>query len=553
MKPSLLIAFAAVFAAACANDVPTLGEEGVEFLPEDQAGAPIQLNLQAEHFALRGGQYILRVSGAPARQNLNLVYSTNAGPPYACPAALAPECLSIGGPITLITTRRTDAQGRVQFTLNVPANPPFNTVHFQVAGRIGGQVYATDAVSVALLNPVGDADGDGIPNNEEGNFGTDPLNNDTDSDGLHDGDELTFGSDPTLADTDSDGLSDGDEFILGSNPAAADSDGDGISDADEYYVYNTDPTMADTDADGLTDGDELFLYFTDPNSDDSDNDGLFDGEETLAYGTNAADADTDDDGLSDGEEIILYGTDPLDIDTDVDGLDDFSELVLGTDPLVADSDSDNLNDGAEVYTHNTNPMLADTDAGGENDGDEIVAGRDPLNAADDFGGGGGIGPRVLITEVVDHATLTNARYVELYNSGDADFDLTGYRIARYSNGGTTATNITLTSGLLAPGQFWVVATTNSTANGFDFAFARAASQYSGNINGNGDDVYAFADAAGTVIDVFGEIGIDGTGTAWDYEDDVAQRNAGVVAPSATFNVVEWTVTPGSASANPFAR
>lgn len=45
--------------------------------------------------------------------------------------------------------------------------------------------------------PVGDADGDGLSDDEEEDLGTDPDNADTDGDGINDGDEVDCGSDPT--------------------------------------------------------------------------------------------------------------------------------------------------------------------------------------------------------------------------------------------------------------------------------------------------------------------------------------------------------------------
>ncbi|MGC9399594.1 MAG: CARDB domain-containing protein [Anaerolineae bacterium] len=45
--------------------------------------------------------------------------------------------------------------------------------------------------------PLGDPDGDGLTNEEEADWGTDPNNPDTDGDGISDGDEVDQGTDPT--------------------------------------------------------------------------------------------------------------------------------------------------------------------------------------------------------------------------------------------------------------------------------------------------------------------------------------------------------------------
>ena len=123
---------------------------------------------------------------------------------------------------------------------------------------------------------------------------------DTDGDGLTDQLEQEFGSDPTQYDTDNDGISDYTELNwLNYNPACEDSDDNGIADADE-----------DPDGDGLNNS----------------------VEESL--GTNASYDDTDNDYLSDTEEVNVYLTDPVKEDTDGDGVNDGTEVMLGTDPLT---------------------------------------------------------------------------------------------------------------------------------------------------------------------------------------------------------------------------
>jgi hypothetical protein len=66
-----------------------------------------------------------------------------------------------------------------------------------------------------------DADGDGVPDDEEGRNGTDPNDPDSDDDGLSDGDEPREGADPLDPDSDNDGVNDGDEVALDTNPGQA--------------------------------------------------------------------------------------------------------------------------------------------------------------------------------------------------------------------------------------------------------------------------------------------------------------------------------------------
>lgn len=128
-------------------------------------------------------------------------------------------------------------------------------------------------------------------------------NTDSDNDGMPDELEITYGTDPFNTDTDDDGLTDWDEINwLGYNPLIEDTDGNGILDRDE-----------DPDEDGLTNIQEA------------------------NYGTNMIVKDTDHDNLTDYEEVITYHTNPLLPDTDGDGVDDGTEIAIGSDPLTPET------------------------------------------------------------------------------------------------------------------------------------------------------------------------------------------------------------------------
>lgn len=137
-----------------------------------------------------------------------------------------------------------------------------------------------------VSNPDADNDGDGIPNGEEQQNGTDPCDPDSDDDGMDDQEEDAQFTNPLDQDTDDDGLLDGMEFSQ----------------------LGTDPTRADTDVDGLLDGQEHGMGF-DPINPDMDNDGLKDGLE-VSLGTSAFNADSDGDGGSDYDEAMVLGTNP---------------------------------------------------------------------------------------------------------------------------------------------------------------------------------------------------------------------------------------------------
>ena len=195
------------------------------------------------------------------------------------------------------------------------------------------------------LDPNADADGDGIPDAQEGDGDADGdgtpdyLDDDADGNGIpdaqegdgdHDGDGIIDAHD---TDDDGDGIPDTTE-IDGNPGAPPDSDSDGVPD----YLD------IDSDADGISDAIE---GDRDADSDgvpnyldlDSDSDGLTDAQENIAGPGDAdgdgfgdfEDSDADNDGMPDGVEVN-QGTDPYDRDTDGDGFGDSAEIAVGTDP-----------------------------------------------------------------------------------------------------------------------------------------------------------------------------------------------------------------------------
>jgi uncharacterized repeat protein (TIGR02543 family) len=212
---------------------------------------------------------------------------------------------------------------------------------------------------------------------------------DSDGDGISDDNEYYYGTDPYNADSDGDGLNDGDEvYYYGTNPANSDSDYDELSDGDEIYAYNTSPTNNDTDGDGYDDGYEVRNSSNplDPSAVPTYQltlvgagvveGGAFGYSGSLARGTIATltatpntgyifsgwtgdatgtdnpfslnmDADkvigaiftqdlgdSDGDGLSNYRETVVYGTDPAKSDSDDDGLSDAWELGVGRFSLI---------------------------------------------------------------------------------------------------------------------------------------------------------------------------------------------------------------------------
>ena len=273
-----------------------------------------------------------------------------------------------------------------------------------------------------------DFDEDGIPNEAEAGFGTDPSDPDSDDDGCVDGDELTSipPTDPAEFDTDAGGVGDCDELADGTDPTdlwddiGGDGDGDGLPNEREEEV-GANPREPDTDGDGCLDGFEMALARpTRPDRVDSDRGGAGDCDELadgtdpwdryddtgfdadrdgvpneveLAAGMDPSRPDSDGGGTSDTIEFERDDLDPLDpsddpaADPDGDGLSNEEEFFLGTDPANPDTDGDGRTDGEEVHGDvRSDPLDPDSDGGGADDGTEVNEDEtDPTNPLDDVG------------------------------------------------------------------------------------------------------------------------------------------------------------------------
>ena len=147
---------------------------------------------------------------------------------------------------------------------------------------------------------------------------------------------------------------------------------------------------------------------------------------------------------------------------------------------------------------------------------------------------------LILTGVVD-GPLTGGlpKAVELYATTDTIIDLSAYQIVTYFNGAPTSTStVALSDTSLAAGSFYYL---TNDADGFETFFGFTADQevLGSSINANGDDVYELQNAAdGTVVDVHGVVGVDGTDEPWEFLDGWAYRVDGT-GPEATFRLASW--------------
>jgi endonuclease I len=155
---------------------------------------------------------------------------------------------------------------------------------------------------------------------------------------------------------------------------------------------------------------------------------------------------------------------------------------------------------------------------------------------------------ILLTEIADPSDVYRARYVEITNAGSADIDLDigNWYLSRQANGNPDSWADIKLTGVLKAGESMSVAYGSQyflDAYGFQPAVAN------GNISGNGDDGYFIFEngnhETGTLVDAYGEIDTDGTGTDWQYTDSRAYRIYSVVEPSLNWNPDEWIIEPAA--------
>lgn len=151
--------------------------------------------------------------------------------------------------------------------------------------------------------------------------------------------------------------------------------------------------------------------------------------------------------------------------------------------------------------------------------------------------------RVFISEIADPKNNTKARFIELYNAGDTSVKLNDWELIRYTNANTSPTHrILFTDQLLAPKETLVIA---SNRDGFlaAYGFLPDLSATSNSAAGsNGDDNMVLIDPFGVIIDIFGVVGEDGTGTNHDFEDGRAVRILTIDKANPMYYSLEWEIT-----------
>ncbi|NNJ88793.1 MAG: lamin tail domain-containing protein [Eudoraea sp.] len=160
---------------------------------------------------------------------------------------------------------------------------------------------------------------------------------------------------------------------------------------------------------------------------------------------------------------------------------------------------------------------------------------------------------LLISEIADPDNASSARFVELFYSGKDSLSLKGWHLDRYTNGNTApGSTIDLSSLSIYAGNTLVLA---SNAVSFEQIYGFEPDLEAGlnsPADSNGDDNLVLVDPFGNIIDVFGVVGEDGSGTDHEFEDGRALRNAFVQFGNPVYTFSEWTLyndTGGAGTVN----
>ncbi|UII77925.1 DUF5689 domain-containing protein [Flagellimonas sp. HMM57] len=149
---------------------------------------------------------------------------------------------------------------------------------------------------------------------------------------------------------------------------------------------------------------------------------------------------------------------------------------------------------------------------------------------------------IFISELADPENNTGARFVELFNSAKEPLDLNKWILRRYTNANTEVSSTIDLSGMIIGAENTLVISPNAEAFGLVYGFSPDLGVSTNSpADSNGDDNLELVDPFGTIIDVFGVVGEDGTGTNHEFEDGRALRNINITQGNPVYTFSEWTI------------
>jgi len=151
---------------------------------------------------------------------------------------------------------------------------------------------------------------------------------------------------------------------------------------------------------------------------------------------------------------------------------------------------------------------------------------------------------LIITGVIDGPISGGLpKAIELYVVDDIT-DLSSYGLGTANNGAASAGVETSLTGSASAGQFLYVSEDSTEFSNF-FGFAPDIVAGGGASSFNGDDVVELF-MGNSVVDVFGELGVDGTGEPWEYLDGWSYRKDATGPDGSSFVLSSWTFSGANA-------
>ncbi|MEX2603601.1 MAG: lamin tail domain-containing protein, partial [Gracilimonas sp.] len=149
---------------------------------------------------------------------------------------------------------------------------------------------------------------------------------------------------------------------------------------------------------------------------------------------------------------------------------------------------------------------------------------------------------LIISEYLEGSS--NNKAIELFNTTDAEIDLSDYRMLRANNGAAEWQDTLNLSGSLAAGGVYVIANASAVQEILDEADTTHSLTFY-----NGDDAISLEqniEDTWTLIDIIGILGVD-PGSAWDVAGVTEATNEQTLVrkPSVTSGQTDWAVSAGT--------